>query len=312
VAQSAAFGPNERLDGLAWSPDSLRLAVAGAPGILIYDWPIGDVAQPITTSAWATSAAFSPDALALAAGSVDAAVVVFDLASSEPRVALLGPGVRVEQVRYLAAGLLASLGADNAVHLWDVAAQAYRGGLAFTPGPAYVLDASPNAQPGQQWLAAAAGSEVRLWSLPDLLAASDPANLPPALTLPQPAPVSAAALSPDGRWLAAGNASGTLVVWDTTTGAPVQRTARLAAPAQRLAFSPECHRPPGAPAQPCAHVLASSHQDNLIRLWAVPGGSGLASLAGHTDRITALAFSPDGRTLASTGWDGVVRLWQVP
>jgi len=38
---------------------------------------------------------------------------------------------------------------------------------------------------------------------------------------------------------------------------------------------------------------------------------GIASLTGHTDRVHAVAFSPDGRTLLSGSYDGTARLWDV-
>src|ERR1700675_1339606 len=36
-----------------------------------------------------------------------------------------------------------------------------------------------------------------------------------------------------------------------------------------------------------------------------------ATFEGHTDGVTSLAYSPDGKTLASGGADSTVKLWNV-
>ncbi len=48
---------------------------------------------------------------------------------------------------------------------------------------------------------------------------------------------------------------------------------------------------------------------NLIQLWGVKNGWNLGTLSGHTEEITTLVFSTDGKTFASGSKDGTVLLW---
>jgi hypothetical protein len=119
--------------------------------------------------------------------------------------------------------------------------------------------------------------------------------------------VTLLAFTRDGRTLATGSDSNTVIMWDVTDRA---RPARLGEPLsgtglKSLAFSPD------------GRTLASSGHESTVILWDTtdrtrpfPLGQPLTSATSHgSSTVYSVAFSPDGRTLASGGRP--VPLWDM-
>jgi RNA polymerase sigma factor (sigma-70 family) len=114
------------------------------------------------------------------------------------------------------------------------------------------------------------------------------------------------AFSPDGRFLVdwAENPFGRsrmdhIYVWDAATGRAVATLADGPRPgAANAAFAPD------------GRTFATASADGTIRLWEVATWKVRAEFRGHRDRVTAVAFDPDGR-LFTGGLDTVVLGWDV-
>ncbi|USR92549.1 serine/threonine protein kinase [Phormidium yuhuli AB48] len=84
---------------------------------------------------------------------------------------------------------------------------------------------------------------------------------------------------------------------------------------------PHRHRPSEFSAHPQAvfsiavspngQLLATTGDDNAIKIWEMPQGNLLATWDGHYDDVHHLQFSPGGDVLATAGRDGRVKIWDM-
>jgi WD40 repeat protein len=72
---------------------------------------------------------------------------------------------------------------------------------------------------------------------------------------------------------------------------------------------------PGIGATPAfsadGRLIATTDQDDSIRLWETSTGKLLGSCIGHKQAVRSIAFAPDGKTLATSSDDSTLRFWNV-
>ena len=104
--------------------------------------------------------------------------------------------------------------------------------------------------------------------------------------------------APDGKSLVVGNGSGQVAILDAVSGRIIEVIGESPSAVTALALSPD------------GRLIASGDASGLITVWQ-PGGGAQHTLRGHTDMVTAVAFTEGDIGLLSRDNSGLLKRWNL-
>ncbi|HYH85054.1 MAG TPA: caspase family protein [Pyrinomonadaceae bacterium] len=329
------------ISGLAFSRDGQRLALSTDRGVELWDALEGRFIRAVPEDRLYNSfesVAFSRDGSRLVAGAGSGAVRLWDATGAREVATLAGHAARLSQLAFSRDGRMMLTGWMSP-WVWDLRAGAiartYKGtwkSAAFTSDGKSLIGAGDiRAQrldlttgetkelnlsgAGLTAAALAVSADGRLAAgyakaeLPDYkvdesrlarLSILDAATGAEVKLLEGKVGATALSFSHDNKLLASANADGTIKVWDTATG----RLAQTLKAKDTGTTGPELFG--GVAFSPTEGLLASHGEYEWLNIWDTQGWAVRRIKIG--ENVTALAFSPDGRTLAAGLYGGSVAI----
>ena len=327
-------GPSDvAMSSLAYSPDGSLIASGSQNGSMML-WraesgtPLGPFGEH---SDAVNSLAFSPDGRAIVSTSQDATVRLWDAKTGRALPFM---------VRYNSAALnavfspdgrtIVASSFDQSVTLWDSATQQSLRTFEGHTSDVYGLAFSPD---GSKLLTGSYDQDVRLWDVAPrrLLRA-----IPNAAGDDQ---ISSVAFTQDGKLAAVGSNTGRVTIWDMELGEQVRTLSSpgFDDPVIRLLFFTDerisaisgqetqgWNLSDGTPINQVdleldmnlvgfdlhEEVALVVENDSTVALLALTGDKTLI-LEGHSDFVTSVALSPDGRQALTGALDRTMRLWDA-
>lgn len=267
-----------------FSPDGRFLATGSNRIASVYDVRSGERVGTFVdvegvdkdTDQFVRSVSFSPDNSLLVTGSEDQVVRVWDVASQRLKCKLAGHSQDIYSVEFMPNGQeVVSGSGDRTVRIWDIEKARCRLVLNVTSG--------------------LAGGSTETTTTAEGSAASKK---------PIDAGITSIALSPNGRFLAAGALDRSIRLWETDMGRACETLEGHRDSVYSVAFAPD------------GRHLISGSLDKTIKVWQFDSSEDLSrgtckyTILGHKDFVLSVAGTPpDGRWIISGSKDRSVQFW---
>jgi WD40 repeat protein len=194
--------------------------------------------------------------------------------------------------------LLATVAADQVVHLWEVATGKDRFQINVMRSRTPVFHQGPGglsqlafAADGKTLATVMDGGKIKLWETAT--------GQERCAFQARGGTIRIVAFSPDGALLATAGDDEAIRLWDPLTGKLRQSWLASHGRIRVVAFSPD------------GSILASGGDDGVVCTWNVATGAIHRRFEGHKGAVTALAFSPSGKGLISAGADWTALIWRT-
>ncbi|MCT7989212.1 serine/threonine-protein kinase [Laspinema olomoucense] len=248
------------------------------------------------------SVAVTPDGGAIASGSFDGTIKIWNLETGALIRTLTGhsdAGEMVSSVAIAPNGTLlvsSSNGYGGTIKIWNLSTGELLDTIAGTSLGISSIAISPDSK------LLASGSEegnIYLW---DLDSGEAIGTLNGHLGT-----VFSVVFSPDGQTLASASQDGSIKLWSVAS----QATESGLAQTEKQQLSGHVGTVFSVAFSPNGKMLASGSADNTIKLWDLSKGQEISSFSGHAGTMFSVAFSPDGNTIAGGTLTGRIKLWNL-